>query len=518
MSYRKITDWRIAAADVPADGSVGVFLKEKLRSLLHLSGGAEMEFRILNRGVDSRRGIPEFVYSFEVCCGSRPPEWDELRLMPDLPSVMRLGSNPLIIGAGPAGLFAAYVLAAAGKNPLVIERGAPVEERTADIESFRNSRLLLPESNFLFGEGGAGTFSDGKLYTRIKDENASCITDIMIACGADEGIRWLKRPHLGSDRLPVIIRNLRERIISMGGRFLFHTKAEALSVQNGRCNGVFLADGTLIEAPAVLSAHGSGARDWGRVIASMIPCELKSFQIGTRIEHPQLMIDRRQYRCRQRPPALEAAEYFVNWRNQEGPGVASFCMCPGGTVVPAVAVAGHLSTNGMSNAARDGEFANSCLITTLDGSQFADPAAAWEFLERLERKAFNAGGGNYDFPAQSVKSYLSNMRPELSAGSGAFFPLRPYRMKKIYPACFNEVLPQALRHFDKLMPGFIGAGTLIGIETTVSSPVRIPRNENGASPLPGFRSAGEGSGHAGGIISAACDGFKQAVAMLAEGK
>ncbi len=522
--FHKIADWRIAAAELPADAEdAEKYICGKLRRHLGLVPQDSLEYRILNKGTDSRRGIPEFVFTFEVVtCEPRPEAWDTLCTLPEMPAVDRLGEGPVVVGAGPAGLFAAYVLAAAGKKPVIFERGAPVEERVRDVEAFTADRKLDPESNLLFGEGGAGTFSDGKLYTRIRDKNASCITDIMIACGADKSIRYLKRPHLGSDRLPGIVAEIRKKIIAMGGRFFFHTRVEDLLLEDGICAGVVLADGRTVKAPAVICAHGSSARDLTRKLIQNVACELKPFQIGTRIEHPQLLIDRRQYRCQHRPATLEAAEYFVSWRNpagKEGSGVASFCMCPGGAIVAAGAVPGQLSTNGMSNSARDGKFANACLVTTLPAERFATPEDAFVFLERLERKAFAAGGGNYDFPAQSVKSYLANMRPELSKqGSGAMFSLKPYRMKKLFPAEINAVLPAALKHFDKLMSGFTGAGTLVGIETTVSSPVRIPRDENGASPLPGFRCAGEGGGHAGGIISAACDGFKQALLLLEHGK
>ena len=486
-----------------------------------------LNYRIVRKSIDARKK-PAVALLFRVDAdlaeGVRPSGGPNVKPFTPRETYRPFGGetalrNPLVIGAGPAGLFAALVLAQAGCAPVVLERGRDVDRRRRDIESFRASRTPDPESNYLYGEGGAGTWSDGKLFTRIHEPAVMYVLETLVSCGADPSILYFSHPHLGSDRLPDIIATLRERIISLGGTFRWDSRVDELLIRDGTCLGVRLADGETIESDVVITAAGHSARAFTRSLFGRVKSSMKGFQVGIRIEHPQEFINAAQYGMAVPPESVGAAPYqIVSRPSQDGriDGVASFCMCPGGEIIAAVTDAEHLSTNGMSNAARDGKFANAALITTIPAGTFAAPGDAFEFLDALEAELAKAGGGGCTAPAQTARDFLNGRTGRIPGETSYCFGLTPARLDSIMPAPVTASLRRALVYFDRIMPGFLDHGVMIGGETHVSSPVRFDRDRTTyKSSVDGLYFCGEGAGFAGGIVSAAVDGLHTADAALA---
>ncbi len=515
----RISDFKVAAAEL----GVGT-LRDRVAAALNLPPAEILELNLLNEGIDARRGAPVLHYQLVLQLAKPLPPSPRYQILDDeepTPATLNLPdpdpalSQPIVVGTGPCGIFAALALALAGTRPLVLDRGQPVEQRREDYRKFLLDRTLNPDSNLLIGEGGAGTFSDGKLYTGTRSPFAPFILQTMVEAGAPPEILYRKRPHIGSDRLLAMAPALRRKIEALGGEFRFGTTVSDLWVENDRCVGV-IANGERLPAPAVILASGLGSRDLIRtLLARRLAFDLKGFQLGCRIEHPQSFIDRTQYHLPSRPEALGAAEYHLVSRPPHHPHVSSFCMCPGGEVVMASAWPGQLTTNGMSLLARDGEFANAALIVTLPPDRFASPEAAFQLLENQERRLFELGGRNYDFPAQEAPAFLRG-HAELSRRAGSVKTgLHPARLDLELHPDLVAGLHSALRHFDKLCPGFIRCGRLIGGETCVSSPVRFRRDPlTFSSSLPGLYLGGEGAGCAGGIMSAAADGLRLSLSLL----
>lgn len=532
--FLRLENLRVNALKLPfASEYVDENLHDVLSEYLQIPVNAiHTDYRIWNKSIDARRGDPGIIYTLGVeindafapqvsALGSVMSEVDYysagLAPLPDLPDCSDKLQNPLVIGTGPAGLLAAFYLACCNTRPIIVDRGFDVDRRAADCEAFFQSRRLDPESNLLFGAGGAGTFSDGKLYTRVHDPRADFVLRSLIEAGAPADTAYLKRPHLGSDLLQKIVKNLRKMIEAAGGTFRFGSAVKSVIVENNVCKGVVLASGEKLFAPKVIFAHGLGGRDLSLMLTNHLQWELKGFQLGCRVEHLQEFVDFRQYRFSPRPAALPAAEYNMVCKSPDrvaGKGVTTFCMCPGGEIVPATGWSNQLCSNGMSLRARDGKFANSAVITTIDGSRFASAAEAYSFLSELEKRCFAAGGSDYTFPAQSIKSFMRKKAELYTTESSARLGLKCAPLHEILNSEIQNRFTLAFKHFDKLMRGFAN-GNCVGIESCVSSPVRFVRNSDTLeSSCRNLYVAGEGAGYAGGIVSAAIDGLKIAEKLV----
>lgn len=486
------------------------------------------EYHIVNKSIDARGAGPVIVYSIDLKLkdqlkGASPlveiPEPEKESYLDKIHPMAKLPVNPIIVGTGPAGLFAAYLLAAFGCKPILIERGYDVERRTRDIDLFHTTRELDPNSNYLIGEGGAGTFSDGKLYTRTRDPRGKFVLEIFVENGAPQEILYLKRPHIGSDILPGMIKNMREKIKDMGGIFVMGNTVYSAWQERGICKGISFSDGEKLNSQYTIIAQGLGGRELARNLMNQnIEHSLKSFQIGCRIEHPQVFIDTNQYGLKTRPPFLGAAEYNLVSRpakNSTLGGVTTFCMCPGGEIVPGTATPGQFSTNGMSNYARNGKFANSALIVSQDNKLFQNASQAFDMLATLETNAYLAGGEDYTAPAQDAAAFFHKRRKISSYETSYKLGLRPAPLHEILPRETSWSITNALSYFERIFPGFMRFGKLVGVETNISSPVRFFRNpETLESSLPGLYICGEGAGFAGGIMSAAVDGMKIAEKII----
>lgn len=430
--------------------------------------------------------------------------------------------RPVIIGSGPAGLFCAYMLAEHGFAPILLERGKAIEERKKDVDSFWETGKLNPESNVQFGEGGAGTFSDGKLNTLVKDPSGRNrkVLEIFVKEGAPEEILYVNKPHIGTDLLMNVVKNMRKTIQSNGGEVRFESKVTELCITDGKICGVVINKEQFLPAKSVILAIGHSARDTFEMLWEKQICmEAKSFAVGVRVEHPQKLINYAQYQL-ELPKTLPAASYKVTAQLSNGRGVYSFCMCPGGYVVNASSEEGRLAVNGMSYHSRAGENANSAIIVTVTPKDYGSdhPLAGMEFQRKLEEKAFHLAQGK--IPVQRYEDFCKNRATD------SFGTVHPSMKGNYAPANVREILPEivatsieeGIRCFDQKLQGFADPDALLsGVESRTSSPVRISRDPSTMEgSVKGLYPCGEGAGYAGGITSAAMDGIRMAEAVAGE--
>lgn len=431
--------------------------------------------------------------------------------------------RPVVVGFGPAGMFAALVLALAGQRPIILERGFDSVTRHEKVQKFWQTGELDPQCNVQFGEGGAGTFSDGKLNTGTKNERCRWVLEQMAEAGAHGEILFDAKPHVGTDVLLTVVQNLREKIIHLGGEVRFGTRMTRLEQQDGHVTGVWVVhngEEKLVPCDRVILAIGHSARDTFTALHEQkIPMEPKPFSMGVRIEHKQDMIDRSQYGAFAESPNLPAADYKLNVKLPSGGSAYTFCMCPGGHVVAAASEEGHVVTNGMSYVARDGENANAALLVTLTPEDFPDKSVlgGMHWQRQIEAAAFRAGGDNYHAPCQLVGDFLRGKKTEkLGSIQPTYRPgVTLCDLHDVLPEKITAVLEQALPALDQRLQGFASSdAVLTAPETRSSSPVKILRDENKQSSLRGLYPCGEGAGYAGGIMSAAVDGMVCAEAVI----
>lgn len=503
-------------------------LIKKIAKILRISEKDILGYQIKKQSIDARKK-PELFYVYTVDVKvlneksvMKKVSSPSISLVTDKPYVFpmtgieTMQTRPIIIGTGPAGLFCAYLLASHGYCPIVYERGASVEERAKDIEAFWKTGLLNPNSNVQFGEGGAGTFSDGKLNTLVKDPfgRNKKVLEIFVENGAPKEILYINKPHIGTDILIHVVQNMRNKIIEWGGEVHFRSQFIDFETTNGKLASITIqADGknTVVPANTLVLAIGHSARDtFSMLYEKHLPITAKSFAVGVRVEHKQQMINDSQY-GKNSPYNLGAASYKVTANLENQRGVYSFCMCPGGYVVNASSEEGHLAVNGMSYHARDGENANSAIIVTVNPEDYGSehPLAGIHFQRALEQKAFEIGQGK--IPVQRFGDYCKN---EASVKLGSVTPQMKgaytlANVREIFPKEIGDSIELGIKSFDRQIQGFSNDDTILsGVESRTSSPIRILRDEHFEIENSGIYPCGEGAGYAGGITSAAMDGIK----------
>lgn len=486
---------------------------------LDVHPGRIRTLRLRKHSIDARKRDIKVQLRFEVGLDRELPPEPEIRV--ELPDVSSSKKTVLIVGSGPAGLFAALTAIERGWRPVVLERGKDASARRYDLAPILRHGTVIEDSNYCFGEGGAGTFSDGKLYTRAtKRGPVRKVYEVLVAHGAPERILVEAHPHIGSNLLPNVVKAIRESIRGAGGQVRFGAKVTDLLLDGGAIRGVVVNDGEEVTGDAVILATGHSARDIYRLLAGKgIRLEQKPFAVGVRIEHPQSLIDRLQYHYQEgrvRPLLLPAASYALATKIRDR-GVHSFCMCPGGFIVPSATENDEVVVNGMSLSKRDSPFANSGLVVTVEPEDTRDFSeehgvlAGIAFQKHLERLAKVAGGGGQTAPGQRAIDFIARRDSADLPGTSYKPGVKPARLDELLPAFIVSRMKDGLKLFGKRMPGFIGGEAgLIGFETRTSSPVRIPRDPD-TLQHPGVRGlypCGEGAGFAGGIVSAALDGMR----------
>ncbi len=522
----RISNVKTPPSENPSD------LQAALLEKLGLQESDLLDYQVHRQSIDARkRGRLCFVYTLDVMVKDEEAYMAQCRDKDIVPAVAvnyrepepgtdRLSDPPVIIGTGPAGLFAGLLLALLGYRPLVLERGSAVPERTLKVQRFWESGTLDPECNVQFGEGGAGTFSDGKLTTLIRDTRCRRVMEELVSLGAPPEIMYSYRPHVGTDILKKVVTRLRQKIEHLGGTVKFSSRLSDLVIENNRVTKLIVNSAEVISAQVMILAPGHSARDTFHMVHRRgIPLAQKPFSMGVRIEHPQDLINGSRYHHAAPHPALGPADYKLVYHHPSGRSLYTFCMCPGGQVIAAASETGALVTNGMSLYARSGVNANSALLVGVHPEDFpgTHPLAGIEFQRRWEQAAYILGKGNYSAPAQLAGDFLKGRS---STGLGAVTPsyapgITLTNLQDCLPLYIIETIRSGIPEFNRKLKDFsLSDAVLTGVETRSSSPVRIVRDENLESTVAGLYPCGEGAGYAGGIISAAVDGMKAAEAVI----
>ena len=509
-------------------------IKKYILKKLRISERELVKYNIYKESIDARkRGKIDFVYTIDVEVTNensilKKIKDKDITITPDFKykdvnmGDKKIKNRPVVVGSGPAGLFASLLLAQRGYNPLMLERGSDVDTRTTDINEFWNNRVFKSNSNVQFGEGGAGTFSDGKLTTRTKDLRVGKVLEELVSFGAPDEILYSHKPHVGTDILKDVVKNIRNEIIRLGGEVRFNSKVTDIIIENGSIKSIVINEKEKIETDVVILAIGHSARDTYEMLyrrnVSMIQ---KPFAIGARIEHPQMLINKSQYKEFYNHPRLGAADYRLIHQGSNNRTAYTFCMCPGGSVIASASNEFEVVTNGMSEHARDKENANSALLVNVLPQDFESdhPLAGVHFQQRYEKLAFELGGKNYNAPVQLVGDFLNNIS---SSDIGSVRPT--YKpgytltdLRECLPQFVVETMKEGIMNLDKKLQGFaLHDAVLTGVETRSSAPLRIVRDEITLQSIStkNLYPSGEGAGYAGGIVTAAVDGIKCAEKII----
>jgi len=504
-------------------------LKNKIIKILKIQNKDLKKYKILKKAVDARnKNQIRFVYSvlveiekpediFKNMYSNKIKKYRIVLQDPYIYEIKKANKKGkiIIVGSGPSGLFAGLNLAKAGLKPIIIERGKDVDTRIKDIENFIKNRKLNPNSNIQFGEGGAGTFSDGKLYTLINNYRINYIFQEFIKAGAPKEIEYDAKPHIGTDNLKFIVKNIRKKIIELGGEVLFESCLTDIKIEEGKVKSIIINNKKEVKVDELILAIGHSARDTYKMLNDKkIDMEARSFSMGLRIEHKAADINKSQYGNNYNNSKLSAANYKLVTHSETNRSVYTFCMCPGGYIVPASSEEGRLAINGMSEYKRDGENSNSALLVNVTPKDFESdsPLSGIEFQRKWEEKTFIEGGSNYNAPIQLVKDFLQdtpstklgNIKPTYNPG------YKLTSLNNCLPSFIIESLKEAIPELDKKLKGFINNDAILtGIESRSSAPLRIIRDkETLNSSIKGIYPIGEGAGYAGGIISSAVDGIR----------